>query len=237
MTDHRRRPPLWAAVTVAVAFAVLVGLGIWQLQRLDWKEALIAERVAQSRLPPVALPADFGPAELLDYRKVAVRGRFLHDRELYLDGRLHKGQVGLDVVTPLVLDDGRTLLVNRGWAPKSARDPARRPDGQVPGEVAVEGALKRGGWGGLDLFRPDNQPAENVWLWPDLPAMAAAAELENPITELYLIAGPAPNPGGLPIGREIAVDLPNDHLGYALTWFGLAGALAIIAGLAHFRTK
>ncbi|MEM7223120.1 MAG: SURF1 family protein [Pseudomonadota bacterium] len=216
---------------MAFAFAVLVGLGFWQLQRLEWKQALIDERIAQAQLPPAALPDSFRPDDQLDYRRIALEGTFLHDRELYLDGRPRKGEVGLHVVTPLVLPDGRTLLVDRGWAPKGARDPATRAEGQIEGEVRLEGALRRGGWGGLDMFRPANQPDENIWLWTDLAAMAAAADLENPITEVYLIAGPQPNPGGLPIGRAIQVDLPNDHLGYALTWFGLAGALLIIAAL------
>ena len=226
---------LWAALAVTSAFVVLIGLGVWQLQRLEWKEALIAERVAQSELPPTALPARLAPDDQLDYRRVTLRGHFLHDRELYLDGRTHKRQVGLHVVTPLVLEDGRTLLIDRGWAPKTARDPATRAAGQLAGEVTLEGALKRGGWGGLELFRPANQPADNIWLWADLPAMVAAADVENPITEVYLIAGPAPIPGGLPIGRAIDVDLPNNHLGYALTWFALAGALLVIAALAMLQ--
>lgn len=228
---------LWAALVVATAVVVLIGLGVWQLQRLEWKEALIAERVAQGALPPTALPATFGPDEALDYRKVAVHGRFLHDRELYLESRTRKSQIGLHVITPLVLDDGRTLLVDRGWVPKGARDPARRAEGQLAGEVTLEGALRRGGWGGLEMFRPANQPAENVWLWSDLPAMAAAAGLQNPITEVYLIAGPAALPGGLPIGREIEIDLPNDHLGYALTWFALAGALLVIVALVLLKKR
>ena len=159
------RPRLFPSLIVGGAFAVLVGLGVWQLQRLAWKEALIAERQAQSALPPVALDDALAAGDQLDYRKVRVAGRFLHERELYLDGRTHKGQVGIHVLTPLQLADGRALLVDRGWAPKAARDPATRTEGQVAGEVVLEGALRRGGWGGLELFRPANQPAENVWVW------------------------------------------------------------------------
>lgn len=240
MTDpagRRRwqRPGLWLTLCSLAAFAVLTALGGWQLQRLQWKAALIAERQARSADLPLALPPLFDAPEALAFRRAQVTGRFLHGRELYLTGRTYKSQVGAHVVTPLLLEDGRTLLVDRGWVPMDRKDPARRAAGQVAGPVTLEGLLRRGGWRGSAWFRPENQPAENIWFWVDPPAMADAAGLERPITALYLAAGPAENPGGLPRGGRTVVTRRNDHLQYALTWFTLAGALTVIFILFHYR--
>ena len=216
--------------------AVLLALGTWQLQRLEWKEALIAERQAQARAAPITLPVHITDPAALEFRRAEVAGRFLHDRELYLEGRSHHGQGGLHIVTPLALDDGRIVLVDRGWVPSERRPPENRRLGQVERPVIVLGHLRRGGWRGSDLFRPENQPETNTWLWPDLPAMAARTGLDGVITGLYVVAGPAANPGGLPIGSEAAVALRNDHLQYAVTWYALALVLLVVYVLYHVRT-
>jgi surfeit locus 1 family protein len=169
------------------------------------------------------------------FTRVRVTGRFLHDRELQLANRTYRKTVGVHVVTPLVLADGRTLLVDRGWVPMDRRDPARRAEGQVEGPVTLEAMLRRGGWKGSGWLRPDNDPAGNTWLWFDLPAMAEAVGLEGAVTALYLEAGPAANPGGLPKGGYTALALRNDHLGYAVTWYALAAALVVIYLLFHYR--
>ncbi len=229
------RPGLGLTLASAVALAALTGLGTWQLQRLQWKDALIAERQAQSTAPAMALPAVIGDPAALAFRRVRVTGRFLHARELYLTGRSHKRQIGVHVVTPLLLEDGRALLVDRGWVPMEKRDPARRAEGQLDGSVTLEGLLRLGGWTGSAWLRPENRSAENTWIWVDPPAMTAAAGLEQPVTALYLAAGPAANPGGLPKGGQTVVAPRNDHLKYALTWFALAGALLVIFTLFHYR--
>lgn len=235
-TGRRRfRPGLWATVCTVLALAVLLGLGTWQVERLAWKEAMIAERQGRSTAAPMALPAEIAEAVALEFRPVRVTGRFLHDRELYLASRSYKRQVGLHVVTPMVLDDGRGLLVDRGWVPMDRRDPETRTAGQLGGTVTLEGLLRSGGWKGSAMFRPDNDPDENVWLWPDLPAMAAAARLEAPVTALYLEASPAENPGGLPRGGQTPINLRNDHLQYAITWYALAVVLLVIYVIFHTR--
>ncbi len=216
------------------ALVVLFGIGTWQVQRLAWKTELIADREARLAAPPIALAADLGDdAETLaalDHRRVTVAGEFLHDREIYLAAS-RRGRVGFAIITPLRRTDGPTVLVNRGWVPADARDPARRAQGQVAGEVTVEGMVRptaRQGW-----LIPDNDTAKNYWFWLDVPAMAEFAGVDAPA--LIVEAGPAPNPGGLPIGRLARVGLPNDHLGYALTWYALTVALAVIYYLSQRR--
>jgi surfeit locus 1 family protein len=222
------RPLLWPTVVAAGAFLVLLGLGTWQLDRLAWKEGLIAQRQGAMAAPAIPLPETFPDPKALEYRRVWVEGRFRHDRELYLTSRFYRDKPGYQVITPLVLADGATVLVNRGFVPLAAKDPATRPAGQVTGTVRVEGVVRLSaapGW-----FTPDNEPAGNLWFYPDVAQMAAAAGLAG-VRPVFVEAGPAPNPGGLPIGGQTQVDLPNDHLQYAITWYSLAAALAVIYGL------
>jgi len=232
---RRFRPTLWATLATLPALIVLLALGTWQLDRLKWKSELIAQRSAGLEAPAVPFPNPLPEAESLAFTKVQVSGHFHHEAEIYLGPRTHERTVGYHVVTPLKLDDGRTLLVDRGWVPPDRIDPGTRSAGQVAGPVRVEGILRTGGWKGSKLFKPQNQPEENRFLWVDTEAMAERAGLENVVTGIYLIAGPAENLGGLPIGQEYKPDLKNDHLEYAITWYALAAALAIIYFLFHFR--
>ena len=228
----RYRPALGATVIALPAFAVLIGLGTWQLERLAWKTGIVAFREARLAAPATPLPADLANADLaaLEHRRVGVAGVLLHEREIYLAAS-RRGSVGFDVITPLRRANGTVLLVDRGWTPAAARDPARRPQGQVEGEVAVEGVVRL--TGGRGWFTPDNDPARNYWFWLDLPAMTRFAGVDAP--PLVVMAGPAPNPGGLPIGKEARVELRNDHLLYAITWYALALVLAVIYYLSQRR--
>lgn len=228
LLGRRFRPSLWPTLAALLACALLVALGAWQLQRLQWKERLIDQLAERTSAAPMPLPDDLSDPEALAYRPVRLNGRFLHDRELYLVGRTYRGQAGSHVVTPMALDDGRTILVDRGWVPPERRDSATRPAGQVDGVVTVDGLLRPGGWRGSAAFKPTNQPDERLWVWPDLPEMTAKAGLQRAVETLYVAAGAEANPGGYPIGGQTQVTLRNDHLQYAITWYALAVVLLVI---------
>lgn len=210
------------------ALAVLVGLGVWQTQRLEWKTALIATIEARRAAPPAAYPSASDPQRRAawEFTRVALSGRFRHEAEMRVLAQTHAGRAGVRLVTPLDLDDGRTALVDRGWAPDRGA-PVERPEGPA----TLEGLL-RGPPAG-NPFRPENRPQDGVWHWVDPAAMARAAGL--PPRAVYVQAvGPAdaqryPIPGGA------ALELRNDHLHYALTWFGLAAAL--LAVMVAFRRR
>jgi surfeit locus 1 family protein len=214
---------IWAFL----GFCVLIGLGTWQIQRLHWKEGLIAERDAAISAPPVPLPHNAAAAAEIDFHRVEAQGQFLHEHELYLNGpERRSGRGGFLVLTPLRLNDGSAVLVERGWIPPERRDPATRGAGNPSGVVSVDGLLRlpsgKPGW-----FVPANDPTHDLWFYVDLPAMARAAGLEG-VLPFYIEAGPAPNPGGLPLGGQAEIELVNNHLQYAITWFSLAGILAVI---------
>jgi surfeit locus 1 family protein len=115
--------------------------------------------------------------------------------------------------------DGAIVVINRGFVPIELRDPATRAAGQVAGEVTVTGLVRapeRRGW-----FVPENEPAQNRWFLRDPAAIAAAHGLAR-VAPFYVDADGTENPGGWPRGGQTRLALPNNHLQYALTWFGLA---------------
>lgn len=229
------RPNLWASVLAGIALCALVALGTWQLSRKAEKEALIARMQARGEGPAVALPRQLSSVEDLVFTRVAVEGRFLHDKEMRLSNRVHKGEVGRHIITPFLLVDGRSLLVDRGWVPIGPADAATRPEGPL----SIEAILRTGGFGGPTFLRPENAPDEGLYNWLDLEGMAEVAALENPITTMYLaILGTteeASSSARYPIPSGAQITLRNDHLEYALTWYSLAGVLAVIFILYHRR--
>lgn len=227
-----------------LAFIVLIGLGTWQVQRLYWKEALLATIAERIAAPPVPLaeieqklisntPAD------VDYYPVTATGMFRHDAERHFFATW-KGETGFYVYTPLELPDGRFVFVNRGFVPYELKDPAKRLQGQIAaGPVTVTGLSRNGLTQKPSVMVPDNDPAKNIFYWKDIQAMSASAGLPQGAVVLpfFIDANDAPNPGGLPIGGVTMVDLPNSHLQYAVTWYGLAAALVAVLGLWLWRTR
>lgn len=214
-----------ATVAAGIGILALIALGIWQLERLQWKTALIASREAASTAEPMAIPARGDDLSGLDFRRARAAGRFDHAREMLLAARSMNGNPGYHLMTPFVMTDGRTLIVDRGWIPLQRKDPANRAEGQIAGETEVDGLIRLPR--AQHWLEPDNDPANGTWFWVDLPALGKAARVpEDALAPVYLEAGPAPNPGGFPIGGQSRIQLPNDHLQYAITWFALAVGLA-----------
>ena len=216
----------WASLFWLVLFAILVTLGGWQIQRLHWKEGLIAQRQGAMSGPPIPLPPSLAAARSLEYHHIRLDGTFANDGELYLHAIAADGKPGFHVVTPFRLAGGKTILVDRGFVPADRRDPATRAAGQLAGPVTVTGLLRLAGAQPSSWFRPPNEPGKNLWFAINLPAMAAADHL-GPVLPYYVDADASTTPGFLPRGGQTYARLPNDHLQYALTWFGLAGLVPI----------
>ncbi len=219
-----RRPRLAPTLITIAIVLICVGLGVWQLERLQWKQGLISGREAAVAAPPIPPPRTLAEAHGMEFRHVTDAGIFLHDKEIFVGATSPRGgDAGFDVLTPLREADGRIVFVNRGFVPAQLKD----PQAQVEGTVKIAGLLrlppdKKPGW-----FLPDNRPDINYWFWVDLPAMAAAGGLGN-VAPFYIDADAAPNPGGWPLGGVTRLELPNNHLQYALTWFSLAVGMVVI---------
>jgi surfeit locus 1 family protein len=216
----RFRPRLWPSLATLAALVVLLALGTWQVERLQWKVGLIAQRTAQLAAPPEVLPVHSDDWAVWDFRKVSTSGRLRHDLEQLFGASTHDGQLGHHLLTPLVREDGSALLVDRGWVPADRAHPAARREGQIEGQVTVTGIARYRGDEPAGWFTPANQPENLMWFSYDLPALEQALGL--PLLPVVVEADDRPNPGGLPIGGQTRIALPNNHLQYALTWYGLA---------------
>lgn len=228
LSQLRAKGLLWPAVAAIAGVAFLIGLGNWQMRRLAWKEGLIsaiAERAHADPVPLAVIEARAAEGEDPEYARVTVDGKLLNDHELAFYAFDEMLGPGYHVLTPLKRTDGSTVFINRGFVPEDLKDPSKRSAGQLAGDVRVVGLVRRPAPPGL--FTPANDPAKNVWYWYDLDVMAAAAGVERGRLAPLVIdaeADPAP-PGGFPKGGVTRLELPNRHLEYALTWYGLAAAL------------
>lgn len=218
------RPRLWPTIATLVGLAVLLALGSWQLQRLAWKRGLIEHAQAQLAAPPLRVTE--AGLEGLDFRRVSLSGSYLHEDAFAFGFSAEDGAGGSKLVTPFRLDDGRIVLVDRGWLPTDLLPP-HVPRGLEPeGTVTLEGIARwRGSWQRTWLT-PVDSPAERRWYGWDIPAMSAATGLR--LEPLEIVLERSEGPAGLPKAEPVSVDLPNDHLGYAMTWYGLALVLIVI---------
>jgi surfeit locus 1 family protein len=225
----RRHFALLASALIGIL--LLSGLGAWQLQRLQWKEALLAQIAARRDAAPTPLPplADWAAlkSDDYDYRRVTLHGVFDHAREAYLFRASATGAAGdgpgYEVVTPLRLDGGGVVFVNRGFVPAEKKDPATRAAGQIAGATTIAGLMRRPET--RNGFTPADEPEKNLWFTRDPAALAAHFGLSG-VAPFSVDADGAENPGGWPKGGATVMTIPNNHLSYALTWFALAATLA-----------
>jgi surfeit locus 1 family protein len=224
-------------VVAALLTAGLMALGVWQIERRAWKLDLIARVEARVTAAPVSLPAreDWGrldPSDL-EYTRVMLHGRFLHDAETLTLAVTERGG-GFWVIAPLALDGGGTVLVNRGFITAGQRDPATRPANEDP--ATVTGLIRMSEPGGG--FLRHNDPASDRWYSRDVAAIAGHRGLQDAAP--FFVDADADANGraaraDAPVGGLTRVTFPNNHLVYALTWFALA-AMTAFAGL-RFRRE
>ncbi|WP_374636986.1 SURF1 family protein [Paracoccus sp. (in: a-proteobacteria)] len=208
------------AAALAV-FAVLLGLGVWQVQRLFWKLELIATVETRLSATPVAAPAPAEWAALTagaaEYRRVTVSGHYAEGPQRRVKAVTVRGP-GFWVMTPLISDAGWPVLVSRGFVPDGT------PEIAAPaGPVRVSGLLRMSQPKGAFLRR--NDPQAGRWFSRDTAAIGADLGLSG-IAPYFIDAEAGPDPEALPIGGLTVVRFRNTHLAYAATWFALAALWA-----------
>jgi surfeit locus 1 family protein len=229
----RFRPLIGLSIATALLFAALIGLGVWQVQRLHWKLDLIASVDRNLRAPPLslsqALAMGVGAAQ---YHRVAMVGRFDNDKEAYVFATDANGDPAYHVIVPFRTDLG-TFLVDRGIVSPGLRPPSTRRSGEIDRVTQVVGVWRTPDPPGL--FTPAPEAVHRVWYSRDLKAIARAdrISLRAPV---IIEADSAPNPGGWPKGGQTQVQFRNEHLQYAVTWFALAAALLAVY-FAYHRAK
>jgi surfeit locus 1 family protein len=224
------KPKLIPTLFTIPALIILLGLSVWQFKRLAWKEALIDEIKTKIEMPVINLPKEVNLDDM-HYRKIKAQGEFMHNYEMYVYGGTTKPQNEhfYYVLTPFLTDEGKIIIVNRGWVPEKIKKPESREDGLVQGRVEVVGAVLHKEEKGL--YTHDNQPDKNIWFYINLDEMQKY--VGKPVEKFYILA--QNDFGEFPKGRKVNPNIYNNHLGYALTWLFSAISLLVIYVLYHKR--
>ena len=225
----------WGFIVVMLGLTALFAwLGLWQVDRLHWKETLIAQVNARLTQPPYELPrVELWPQLDLDafsFHPLTVTGHYLPEKTVLVFASLSSARGKYDgpgywVMTPVAADGGGTVFVNRGFIPQSSASAFANGGAAPQGEQIITGI-------GVapeepEPFTPGPDKAKRVEYVRDPVRLAAMAEVQGPALGITLDA-PAADPGALPQGGETTIEFPNNHFGYALTWFGFAGLTPIL---------
>lgn len=223
------------AILLIAALVVLISLGTWQMRRLAWKLDLIDTVATRLDAPAVAPPGPNDWPSLdqkeIDYRHVRLTGRYLpgetHVFTALGEPKGRYGGPGYWVMVPFVAEDGWTVFINRGFVPDALKDPEKRPESAAPdGTLTIDGTIRHAEEG--SYVTPSAEPAKNIWFLRDPVRLAGAADIPADTVAPYTIdlrASMMPE-GGLPQPGETKVTFDNPHLGYAITWYGLAASAA-----------
>ncbi len=222
------KPRLWPILLAsAIGIAILVGLGIWQVQRLAQKNALIAALEQRMKAEPISLESaltKLKTGEDIEYLKVKITGQQDGAHNLRKVSSVNSSP-GWEIISPFKTDDGHIVLVDVGGIAEN------QPLASSTTTQTIEG-LVRFHNKGRGYFDPDNDVTKNIWYWWDVPAMltSAGAANDGKAASFILQKLPTENDVTPPYIQKSKVELANNHLGYAITWFGLAAALASVAG-------
>ncbi|MGI9371068.1 MAG: SURF1 family protein [Hyphomicrobiales bacterium] len=221
------------SICALVSLVILGALGTWQLQRLAWKEGIIAEIEQKQEAPAIDMAqalVKFDAGKDINLTKVEMRGQYEHGRELHLYS-LRDGRQGWRIITPMILPDGKLVLVDRGYVPDELKSPGARSAGLPTGDVTVTGNVRlhkeeKG------AFTPDNEPEANKWFWYDRTNMLAQVgdKMNLPSVPFFVQLSLPDHQGEWPQAVPVSVRISNSHFGYALTWYGLGAALLGVYG-------
>jgi surfeit locus 1 family protein len=202
--------------------AILLALGNWQINRLAWKEGVIARLEERLSAPPATLPA--APDPVSDkYLRVAVSGRYASGEVHVLSSAKPWGP-GYRIIAPFVTDDGRRILVDRGYVRQSDKNaPRDAPAGTVTGAFLWPDEM--------DGFTPVPDLKANIWFARDPDGLSKLLG-----TEAVMIVAEE-SPVEWPKAMPVSVNIKNDHLGYAATWFGLAAVWGVMTGVVLLRLR
>ncbi|MGD8784066.1 MAG: SURF1 family protein [Thioalkalispiraceae bacterium] len=228
-------PRIIPTLVTLVLFPALISLGFWQLSRTDEKRELLADQQRKSQLPPLKIVAENPDPEEIEYRRLIVTGRYLTDYQVLVDNKVHQGQTGYNVVTPLQIEDSDyAVLINRGWVKADVRREIR-PDIKTPqGRVSIRGTAK---FKTKDIvtFNDRNRLADD---WPALVRWVDIEELDKDIPyklKPFLLLQAEDMDGEYVRDWSIVNSPPEKNMSYAVQWFTLAGVLMLIFFMVNTR--
>ncbi len=222
------------ATCILLGVGFLTGLGLWQMKRLAWKEALISRVESNMKKSPLnvsEIEQLIDRNEDIEYRPSTATGRFIYTGEAHFFAT-HKSKPGYFIFTPLLQANNKIIMVNRGFVTMLRKDRSFRKEGEIKGVVTIVGLARSAPSEKPNSFVPNNDLTKNIFYWKSLNQMLGLGvdKMNTPTNRFFLDANNAPVPGGSPIGGVTLIQFNNSHLQYALTWFGLAGALVLVGG-------
>jgi surfeit locus 1 family protein len=207
-------------VSTLIMLVVLLGLGTWQVYRLQWKEGILARIAAAEAAPAVPLPQDPAP-----YTKVSVTGRFRFDQAAAFGAEVRDARTGPTMgfyqIVPLDRKEAPTILVDRGWVPQKREIPLSDP----AGVVTVTGYVwprEKQSW-----FSAADDEAARQFYTLDPRAIGASVGVAAPAAFILIAMGPS-LAETYPAPAQHLPRPPNNHLSYIITWYGLAASLVVI---------
>lgn len=225
MPSRKFQPKAVPTLLTLFMMAIMAALGTWQVQRLHWKTALLAEIDRHMAEKPVPMPETLGTEADWAYRRVSLTGTYDYAHEFLIQPRTLEGKTGYHMVVPFKRASGGTVLVNRGWISDEFLKTAQRPKGLLH----IEGVLQ---YPEKTAFTPESDPRKNQWFWIDITAIGKALNLELPPAVVTLAEKKA---GTYPVGGKLRLEMRNDHQQYAIFWFTMTMVLAFIWFLSQWR--
>jgi surfeit locus 1 family protein len=217
------RQILWPGIIAAIMLAVLLALGTWQVKRLQWKRQILAQIARAEAAPPIPLPANPQP-----FTKVQVSGELREDLAVFYGAQVRDTptgtQLGTQLIVPLQRSEDGLILVDLGWVP----DKRSHPLTLAEGDVTLEGYVRPSDTPGL--FSVADDPSGRQFFTLNAPKIAGALGLHH-VAPFILVAMGRPPPQGYPDPTQHLPRPPNNHLSYAITWYGLAIGLVLVVGL------
>ena len=221
-----------SGILCLIGVAILLGLGTWQLQRLKWKEDLLARVAALKTAAALPLEPVLSAGGDMDYVRATFTCPDLERRPTLRLFGVRDGVAGYRLIAACPLGTG-SILVDRGFTAMEQAAVAGQPGRAVlPGPIV--GVLRTGDK--ATFVTPPNKASDNLWYSRDVAAMAQTLAAPRPAPVFLMLESPAPAPGG-PTPAPVPIDIPNRHLEYAITWFGLAAALVGVYVASLFRKR
>jgi surfeit locus 1 family protein len=237
--SHTRKIPVLPTIVTLIAVLILCGLGKWQLDRLAWKTDILTnlEKARQYDQQKTPLSSDTlkSVTSQTDFKAGFIEGRFHNDKETTVGPRTYRGIAGYHIITPFEMQDGTIILVNRGWVSEEYLPQSERREFLREGQTKVFGMARPSEK--ANRFTPDNKPNQNEWYHVDVAQIAKYNGFHDHDISPYIFYSEKLNKyyQGFPVPHDPAWAPNNNHLGYALFWFTMAGVLLIIYYLRFLR--
>ena len=209
---------------VIIFVTIFCALGTWQLYRLQWKLELISEITFGLDSSPI----EYSNSIEKNYQRVSAKGKFNFDKQIYLYSLNDNGKPGYDVITPFRTNKNENVLVNRGWIKKELKNnPVINQDAET--EQKIIGLLRK--IYKPNIFKPDNDLKNNIWFSINLEDLKETTGQQFNEFVIFL----EDNRAKTPLPKKISIDVPNNHLKYAITWYAIS--ISIIFYYLYFRRK